>query len=304
MSSSDGKLRYDGRVAVVTGAGAGLGREYALLLAERGAKVVVNDLGGTHSGEGASQRAADIVVEEIRRAGGEAVADYNSVIDGAKVIETAVKAFGRVDILVNNAGILRDRSLAKTSEQDWNLVNDVHLKGSFKCTQAAFPHMKSQNYGRIIMTSSNSGIYGNFGQANYSAAKMGLVGLANTVAIEGARNNVLCNVIIPTAASRMTEGILPDILFNELKPKLIAPVVAYLCHESCEDNGEWELSMSSFGLISQRIGNHWKILNNLCSANAVNGCSSSPEIHFYFRSSAKISLALLSPIPLIGVRWL
>ncbi|KAH8391441.1 hypothetical protein KR200_009874 [Drosophila serrata] len=239
MSSSDGKLRYDGRVAVVTGAGAGLGREYALLLAERGAKVVVNDLGGTHSGEGASQRAADIVVEEIRRAGGEAVADYNSVIDGAKVIETAVKAFGRVDILVNNAGILRDKSLAKTSEQDWNLVHDVHLKGSFKCTQAAFPHMKSQNYGRIIMTSSNSGIYGNFGQANYSAAKMGLVGLANTVAIEGARNNVLCNVIIPTAASRMTEGILPDILFNELKPKLIAPVVAYLCHESCEDNGSY-----------------------------------------------------------------
>jgi len=239
MSSSDGKLRYDGRVAVVTGAGAGLGREYALLFAERGAKVVVNDLGGSHAGEGASQRAADVVVDEIRKAGGEAVADYNSVIDGAKVIETAIKAFGRVDILVNNAGILRDRSLVKTSEQDWNLVNDVHLKGSFKCTQAAFPYMKKQNYGRIIMTSSNSGIYGNFGQANYSAAKMGLVGLANTVAIEGARNNVLCNVIVPTAASRMTEGILPDILFNELKPKLIAPVVAYLCHESCEDNGEY-----------------------------------------------------------------
>ncbi|EDV34828.1 uncharacterized protein Dana_GF19024 [Drosophila ananassae] len=239
MSSSDRKLRFDNRVAVVTGAGAGLGREYALLLAERGAKVVVNDLGGSHSGEGASQRAADIVVEEIRRAGGEAVADYNSVIDGAMVIETALKAFGRVDILINNAGILRDRSLAKTSEQDWNLVNDVHLKGSFKCTQAAFPHMKAQRYGRIIMTSSNSGIYGNFGQANYSAAKMGLVGLANTVAIEGARNNVLCNVIIPTAASRMTEGILPDILFNELKPKLIAPVVAYLCHESCQDNGSY-----------------------------------------------------------------
>ncbi|XP_022209017.2 peroxisomal multifunctional enzyme type 2 [Drosophila obscura] len=237
--SSAGKLRYDGRVAVVTGAGAGLGREYALLLASRGAKVVVNDLGGTHSGEGASQRAADVVVEEIRQSGGEAVADYNSVIDGAKVIETAIKAYGRVDILVNNAGILRDRSLLKTSEQDWNLVNDVHLKGSFKCTQAAFGHMKSQNFGRIIMTSSNSGIFGNFGQANYSAAKMGLVGLANTVAIEGARNNIYCNVIIPTAASRMTEGILPDIMFNELKPQLIAPVVAYLCHESCEDNGSY-----------------------------------------------------------------
>lgn len=234
---SAAKLRFDGRVAIVTGAGAGLGREYALLLASRGAKVVVNDLGGSHVGEGASQRAADVVVEEIRKNGGEAVADYNSVIDGAKVVDTAIKAFGRVDILINNAGILRDRSIVKTTDQDWNLVLDVHLKGSFKCTQAAFPHMKAQNYGRIIMTASNSGIYGNFGQANYSAAKMGLVGLANTVAIEGQKNNIHCNVIIPTAASRMTEGILPDILFQELKPSLIAPVVVYLCHESCEDNG-------------------------------------------------------------------
>ncbi|KAL7745770.1 hypothetical protein ACLKA6_009966 [Drosophila palustris] len=233
------KLRFDGRVAVVTGAGAGLGREYALLLGSRGAKVVVNDLGGSHVGEGASQRAADVVVEEIRKNGGEAVADYNSVIDGAKVIDTAIKAFGRVDILINNAGILRDRSIIKTTDQDWDLVHDVHLKGSFKCTQAAFTHMKKQNFGRIIMTSSNSGVYGNFGQANYSAAKMGLVGLANTVAIEGTKNNIHCNVIIPTAASRMTEGILPDILFNELKPNLIAPVVVYLCHESCTDNGAY-----------------------------------------------------------------
>ncbi|XP_030379354.1 peroxisomal multifunctional enzyme type 2 [Scaptodrosophila lebanonensis] len=239
MSSPNGELRFDGRVAVVTGAGAGLGREYALLLAARGAKVVVNDLGGTHVGEGASQRAADIVVDEIRKNGGEAVADYNSVIDGAKVIDSAIKAFGRVDILINNAGILRDRSIVKTTDQDWDLVHDVHLKGSFKCTQAAFPHMKAQNFGRIIMTSSNSGVYGNFGQANYSAAKLGLIGLANTVAIEGRKNNIFCNAIIPTAASRMTEGILPDILFNELKPKLIAPVVVYLCHESCEDNGNY-----------------------------------------------------------------
>ncbi|EDV99882.1 peroxisomal multifunctional enzyme type 2 [Drosophila grimshawi] len=233
------KLRFDGRVAVVTGAGAGLGREYALLLGSRGAKVVVNDLGGSPKGEGASQRAADVVVDEIRKSGGQAVADYNSVIDGAKVIETAIKAYGRVDILINNAGILRDRSIIKTSEQDWNLVHDVHLKASFNCTQAAFPHMKAQNFGRIIMTSSNSGIFGNFGQANYSAAKMGLVGLANTVAIEGQKNNIHCNVIIPTAASRMTEGIMPEMLFNELKPNLIAPVVVYMCHESCEDNGSY-----------------------------------------------------------------
>lgn len=233
------QLRYDGRVAIVTGAGAGLGREYALLLASRGAKVVVNDLGGAHNGEGASTRAADLVVNEIKAKGGEAVANYNSVVDGDKVVETAIANYGRVDIVINNAGILRDRSILKTSEQDWNLINDVHLKGSFKVTQAAFPHMKKQNFGRIIMTSSNSGIYGNFGQANYSAAKMGLVGLANTVAIEGAKNNIHCNVIVPTAASRMTEGILPDFLFNELKPQLIAPVVAYLCHESCEDNGQY-----------------------------------------------------------------
>lgn len=231
------QLRYDGRVAIVTGAGAGLGREYALLLASRGAKVVVNDLGGAHNGEGASTRAADLVVNEIKAKGGEAVPNYNSVVDGDKVVETAIKTYGRVDIVINNAGILRDRSILKISEQDWNLVNDVHLKGSFKVTQAAWPYMKKHNYGRIIMTSSNSGIYGNFGQANYSAAKMGLVGLANTVAIEGLKNNIHCNVIVPTAASRMTEGILPDILFNELKPQLIAPVVAYLCHESCEDSG-------------------------------------------------------------------
>lgn len=232
-------MRYDGRVAIVTGAGAGLGREYALLLAERGAKVVVNDLGGTNSGEGASTRAADLVVNEIKSKGGIAVADYNSVVDGAKVVETAIDNFGRVDIVINNAGILRDRSILKISDQDWDLVHDVHLKGSFKVTQAAWPHMKKQNYGRIIMTSSNSGIYGNFGQANYSAAKMGLIGLANTVAIEGDKYNIHCNVIIPTAASRLTQGILPDMLFDELKPQLIAPVVAYLCHKLCEDNGTY-----------------------------------------------------------------
>jgi len=230
-------LRYDGRVAVITGAGAGLGREYALLFASRGAKIVVNDLGGSFQGEGASKRAADVVVDEIKAMGGTAVADYNSVVDGDKVIETAIQAFGRVDILVNNAGILRDRSLVNISEADWTLVNDVHLKGSFKCSQAAFPYMKKQKYGRIIMTSSNSGVCGNFGQANYSAAKMGLVGLANTIAIEGQKYNIHTNVIIPTAASRMTKDVLPEIMYNELKPKLIAPVVAYLCHESCDDNG-------------------------------------------------------------------
>lgn len=229
-------LRYDGRVAVITGAGQGLGREYALLLASRGAKVVVNDLGGNWSGEGRSNQ-ADIVVKEIQDAGGVAVADYNSVVEGHKIIETAMKSFGRVDILINNAGILRDRSIVKISDQDWNAIHDVHLKAAFVATRAAFPIFKKQGYGRIIMTSSNSGVYGNFGQANYSAAKLGLVGLANTVSIEGAKYNIYCNVIVPTAASRMTKDVLPEIFYNELKPKLIAPVVAFLCHESNTDNG-------------------------------------------------------------------
>lgn len=231
------EIRFDGRVAVVTGAGAGLGREYALLFAARGAKVVVNDLGGSFHGEGNSQQAADVVVNEIKAKGGIAVANYNSVTDGEKIIQTAMENFGRVDILINNAGILRDRSFARISEQDWDLIHNVHLKGSFKTTQAAWPIFRKQNYGRIIMTSSNSGVYGNFGQANYSAAKLGLAGLTNTLAIEGEKYNIHCNTIIPTAASRMTKDILPEILYNELRPKLIAPVVAYLCHESNNDSG-------------------------------------------------------------------
>ncbi|XP_026481820.1 peroxisomal multifunctional enzyme type 2 [Ctenocephalides felis] len=237
--SKGGELRFDGRVAVVTGAGAGLGRCYALLLASRGAKVVVNDLGGGRHGEAGdtANRPADLVVKEIRDAGGEAVPDYNSVVDGEKVIKTALDNYGRIDILINNAGILRDKSFARISDQDWDLVHAVHLKGSFKTAQAAWPIFKKQGYGRIVMTSSNSGVYGNFGQANYSAAKMGAIGLASTIAIEGAKNNILCNVIVPTAASRLTEDILPPEMFAELKPELIAPVVAYLCHESCEDNG-------------------------------------------------------------------
>jgi len=231
------ELRFDGRVVVITGAGAGLGRAYALLFASRGAKVVVNDLGGGRHGDGKSSAAADSVVQEIKSKGGVAVADYNSVTEGEKIIETALANFGRVDVLVNNAGILRDKSFARISDTDWNLIHDVHLKGAFKTTQAAWPHFQKQNYGRVIMTSSNSGLYGNFGQANYSAAKMGLVGLANTLAIEGRKKNIHCNVIVPTAASRLTEDILPPDFFAELKPELIAPVVVWLCHETCEDSG-------------------------------------------------------------------
>ncbi|CAH1978141.1 unnamed protein product [Acanthoscelides obtectus] len=230
-------LRFDGRVAVVTGAGAGLGRAYALLFASRGAKVVVNDLGVSRHGDGSSSNAADKVVEEIRRNGGTAVANYDSVVEGEKVIKTALDNFGKVDILINNAGILRDKSLVKMTDQDWDLIHQVHVKGSFKTSQAAFPIFKKQGYGRIIMTSSVAGLYGNFGQANYSAAKMGLVGLSHTVAKEGAKYNIHCNVIVPTAGSRLTEDILPPDLFAELRPELIAPVVAFLCHESCQENG-------------------------------------------------------------------
>lgn len=230
-------LRFDDRVVVVTGAGAGLGRAYALLFSSRGASVVVNDLGGSRSGDGKDTKAADAVVNEIRANGGKAVADYNSVVNGEKIIQTALDNFGRVDVVVNNAGILRDRSFTRISNSDWDLIHDVHLKGAFKVTQAAWPHFRKQNYGRIIVTSSNAGIFGNFGQANYSAAKMGLIGLSNTLAIEGKKNNINSNVIVPTAASRLTEDILPPDLFNELKPELIAPVVVWLCHESCQESG-------------------------------------------------------------------
>lgn len=230
-------LRFDGRVAVVTGSGAGLGRAYALLLADRGCSVVVNDLGGGRHGDGKSTMAADSVVNEIRGKGGKAVANYNSVEDGDKIIQTAIENFGRIDIVINNAGILRDRSFPRISDSDWDAIHGVHLKGAFKTTQAAWPHFRKQKYGRVIMTSSASGLYGNFGQANYSAAKMGLVGLCNTIAIEGQKNNIFCNVIVPTAASRLTEDILPPDFFEQLKPELIAPVVAWLCHEYCSDNG-------------------------------------------------------------------
>ncbi|KAJ3207063.1 hypothetical protein HDU67_007695 [Dinochytrium kinnereticum] len=230
-------LRFDGKVAVVTGAGAGLGRAYAHLFAKLGASIVVNDLGGSHSGQGASSSAADKVVEEIRALGAKAVANYDSVEDGDKVIETAIKAFGRVDIVVNNAGILRDKSFARATDADWDLVHRVHLRGTYKVTKAAWPHFLKQKYGRVINTTSAVGLYGNFGQANYSAAKAGIIAFSNTLALEGRKSNIMVNTIAPNAGTRMTATVMPPEMVEALKPDYIAPLVGFLAHEDTQESG-------------------------------------------------------------------
>jgi 3-hydroxyacyl-CoA dehydrogenase/3a,7a,12a-trihydroxy-5b-cholest-24-enoyl-CoA hydratase len=231
------ELRFDGKVAIVTGAGNGLGRSHALLLASRGARVVVNDLGGSSTGGGRGSEAADKVVAEIKAAGGEAVANYDSVEDGARIVQSALDTWKRVDIVINNAGILRDTSFQKMTEQDWELIYRVHLLGAYRVTQAAWPHLRDQNYGRILFTASAAGIYGNFGQANYSMAKLGLVGLANTLALEGRKKNILVNAIAPIAGSRMTETVLPREVVDALKPEYVSPLVTWLCHEECQETG-------------------------------------------------------------------
>jgi len=231
------ELKFGGKVAIVTGAGNGLGKSHALLLASRGARVVVNDLGGDRHGGGKSSSAADQVVQEIKAAGGEAVANYDSVEDGAKIVQCAMDTFGGIDVVVNNAGILRDVSFQKMTQDDWDLVYRVHVLGSFRVTHAAWNHMRDKGYGRIVMTASAAGIYGNFGQANYAMAKLGLVGLAQTLALEGKKKNVLVNVIAPIAGSRLTETVLPPELLAALKPEYVSPLVAWLCHESCTETG-------------------------------------------------------------------
>jgi NAD(P)-dependent dehydrogenase (short-subunit alcohol dehydrogenase family) len=224
-------IRFDGKVAIVTGAGGGLGRQHALALAARGAAVVVNDLGGMIDGNGATPTAANAVAEEIGAAGGKAIATVASVTDPSAVqamVQAALAEWGRVDILVNNAGILRDKSFAKMDLADFRLVMDVHLMGAVHCTKAVWETMRAQNYGRIVMTTSSSGLYGNFGQSNYGAAKMALVGLMQTLSIEGAKHDIRVNCLAPTAATRMTEGLMPEAVLRLLDASAVTPALLAL----------------------------------------------------------------------------
>ena len=227
-------IRFDDKVAIVTGAGGGLGRQHALELARRGAKVIVNDLGGAVDGSGGSSEAAGKVVEEIKALGGQAIANGSSVTDDAGVahmVQQAMDAWGRIDILIANAGVLRDKSFAKMEIADFEFVMNVHLMGTVKPVKALWEIMRTQNYGRIVVTTSSTGLYGNFGQTNYGAAKLSLVGFMNSLKLEGQKNNIHVNAIAPVAATRMTEGLMPPAIADRLKPDYVTPGVVYLCSE-------------------------------------------------------------------------
>ena len=233
-------FRFDGRVAIVTGAGGGIGRAHAMLLAAHGAKVVVNDLPGAGKSKGVDT-AADLVVGEIRVAGGEAVASYSSVAEpdsAAEIVQTALDAFGGIHIIVNNAGILRDKSFAKMDIAEFDLVLRVHLQGTAYVTKAAWPHLIEQKYGRVVLTSSASGLAGSYGQANYGSAKAGMIGLMNNLKNEGAKAGILVNCVTPVAATQMTEGLLPQRMAQITAPEHIAPAVAWLCSEECDVTGQ------------------------------------------------------------------
>jgi NAD(P)-dependent dehydrogenase (short-subunit alcohol dehydrogenase family) len=264
------EIRYDGRVAVITGAGGGLGKTYAKLLASRGAKVVVNDLGGAGDGTGGGTSMADQTVKEIVEAGGEAVANYDSVSTpegGESIVQAAIDHFGKVDIVINNAGILRDKTFAKLEPADLDAVVAVHLKGAFFVSQPAFRFMKDHGYGRFVFTSSGAGIFGNFGQTNYGAAKMGLVGLCNVLALEGAKYNIKCNVIAPIAKTRLTEQLL-GAFADALDPNYVTPLVAYLVSEQCELSKE---------IFSVGGGRYARIFVAACPGWISKGAIPSPE---------------------------
>jgi NAD(P)-dependent dehydrogenase (short-subunit alcohol dehydrogenase family) len=244
-------IRFDGKVAIVTGAGGGLGRQHALELARRGAKVVVNDLGGSVDGSGGSSEAAQKVVEEIKALGGEAIANGSSVTDDAGVahmVQQAMDQWGRIDILIANAGILRDRTLTKMALEDFEAVMQVHVWGTFKPIKAVWDLMKAQNYGRIVVTTSSSGMYGNFGQSNYGAAKMAILGLMNTLKLEGAKNDVKINAISPVAATRMTEGLMPPEVLAKLAPEYVTPGVVYLASDEAPTGAILTAGAGAFAL--------------------------------------------------------
>jgi NAD(P)-dependent dehydrogenase (short-subunit alcohol dehydrogenase family) len=244
-------IRFDGKVAIVTGAGGGLGREHALELARRGARVVVNDLGGSMDGSGGSSDAARKVVEEIEAAGGEAMANGSSVTDDAGVelmVKSAMDAWGRVDILIANAGVLRDKSFSKMEIADFEFVLNVHLMGTVKPARAVWEIMRAQNYGRIVVTTSSSGLYGNFGQTNYGAAKLGVVGFMNTLKLEGQKNNIHVNAIAPVAATRMTENLMPPEIAKRLAPQYVTPGVVFLCSEEAPTGAILTAGAGAFAL--------------------------------------------------------
>ena len=252
-------IRFDGRVALVTGAGTGLGRSHALGLAARGAKLVVNDLGASTDGQGRSSAAAEAVAEEIRTAGGEAIAHGADVADEADVadmVARAVEAWGRIDIVVNNAGILRDKTFAKMSIADFRKLVDVHLMGSAIVTHACWPILREQGYGRVVLTSSGSGLYGNFGQANYGAAKAAMLGLMNVLHLEGARDNIRVNVLAPTAATRMTEALIPGDALALMAPETITPGLLFLVSEDAPSRVILGAGAGSFALtrIDETLG--------------------------------------------------
>ena len=278
-------IRFDDRTVIITGAGNGLGKTYALEFGRRGANVVVNDLGGSAFGDGSDKAAADVVVDEIKAAGGNAVANYDSVTDGDQIVATALDTFGKVDVVINNAGILRDKTFHKMEESDWNLIYEVHVLGAFKVTHAAWPHMRDQNYGRIVFTTSAAGIYGNFGQTNYSMAKLGQLGMSQTLALEGISKNILVNTIAPIAGSRLTETVMPQDLVDALQPEYVMPLVIKLCDEESKETGglfevgagwigklRWERSKGhgfnlSEGFSAEDVSENWNSITDFNDAD-------------------------------------